>query len=233
MKLFRLLIIISILISCSSKRACLPTDIKQLILIKSQEILARQNKQIWNLHGIDTNDIKIYKGCFTKLNDSYLFISVKCDAGLSSGSSNRLNLLAHYKDSFMVDYFEQGALPDTILDFNNDGLDDLYFNSGSTWIGSCFDNYNIISFPNGKLKVLFNRSDESVLDCGGDYAETMKKLGDTLLISRSLKFIRLNDKRYEIVMNTEFKIHNGGKTEQEIKDSIKIVNDIDTIILKK
>lgn len=225
------LLIIFILISCKSKHDDVQTNLRRLIFDKSQQILIKHNQQIWNLNSIDSTDIKIYKDCFTQANDTSFFISIKGDAGMSAGNANRLNIIAHYNDSLIIDYYEQGAIPDTILDFNNDGIADLFFKVGNVWMGSCNDSYVIKSFVNGKENDLFYRHDESLLDCGGMFEES-SKLGDTLLTTRNFKFVQL-DNQNQIIMTTEYKIHNGGKTEQEILDSIRLINEIDTIKINK
>jgi hypothetical protein len=233
MRYFKALIGLFVLISCNSQHDTNKINLTEQIYRQSQQILNKHNNQIWNLLSIDTTDIKIYKGCFISPKDSVLFISISGEAGGSSGNANRLNLLGHIKDSLVVDYYEQGALPDTILDFDNDGIDDFYFNIGSVWMGSCNDNYLIKNFSSKKETVLFQQHDESVLDCGWIIEES-SKLGDTLSTSRSFKFQDFNnDKKYEIIRTTEYKIHNGGKIEQDIIDSLKSIVTIDTIRINK
>jgi hypothetical protein len=234
MRYLSILILLFSQISCETSQENYQISIKRLICKKSQTLLQDEHiKQIWNLHSIDTTDIKIFKGCFLKAKENVFFISIGGNAGASSGSANRLNLIAHYNDSLIVDYGEQGALPDTILDFNNDGIDDFYFEFGSAWMGSCNNNYIIKSYANKFEHILFQRYDESVIDCGG-FLEELYKYKDTLSTTRKFKFIDLdNDKKIEIIMFKDYEIYNGGKSEQEILASIKTSRTIDTIKINK
>lgn len=233
MKNICILTLIITLFSCSLKEDKPQYNLNNQIINAAQRILLKHNKQIWNLNSIDTTDIKIYKACFLTPNDSILFISISGDAGMSAGNANRLNIIAHLNDSLIIDYYEQGALPDTIMDINNDGIDDVFFNIGNVWMGTCSDNYIIKSFANKKENILFEQHDVSLLDCGGNIEES-SKLGDTLSASRKFQFKKLyDDKILSIIMTSEYKIHRGGKTEKEILDSIGTINSVDTIRIKK
>ncbi len=125
--------------------------INKLIYSRAQSILNEgPTDQVWGLHSIDTNDVKIYKGCFITPNDSSLFISILGESNGSSGNASRLNIIAHLKDSLIIDYYEQGVLPDKICDYNSDGVDDLFFNVNSVWMGYCNDHHSLESFANKK-----------------------------------------------------------------------------------
>lgn len=236
MKHLTALIGLFLLISCSSQPDTKKLTLKEQIFRKSQRILNNHDDQkIWNIISIDTSDIKIYKGCFISPNDSVLFISINGEVEEASGFGmiNRLNLVGHINDSLIVDYYQQGALPKIIQDFDNDGIDDFYFEMSSSNMGICIDYYLVVNFSNRDETFLFKRIDESVLECGA-LKEESNNIGDTLSTSRSLKFIDFdNDKNHEIIMTNEYKIYNGGKSEENILDSLKIIQTVDTIRIKK
>ena len=224
-----------LLFSCNSQHDIKKFNLKEQVYRQSQRILNDHDEKVWNLKSIDTADIKVYKGRYTSANDTALFISISGEVEEASGNGlvNRLNLLGHVHDSLIVDYYEQGVLPDTIIDLDNDGVEDFYFKFSVLSMGTCVDNYLIKTFLNKKETVLFKRHDESVLDCGG-FREESVKFGDTLSTSRSIMF-HDNDKamKPEIIITSEFKICNGGKNEKDIIDSLKTIESIDTIRINK
>jgi len=231
MKLSKLFIILAVLASCKPGKKHVQPNINEQIYKTSHSILNDHDERIWNLSSIDTSDIEIYKGCFLEANDSALFISIGGEAGGSAGDANRLNLIAHIKDSVIVDYYQQGPLPDTILDVNHDGVKDFYFHVSTFWMGTCGNIYSIKSFAHNKESMFFQQVDESILDCGGIVEET-SSLGDTLSTVRNLDFRDFdNDKAYVIILSTEYKVHNGGSTEAGIIDSLLAVSNVDTLKL--
>lgn len=233
MKYLKIALALLVLHACTAKEKSKSSSLKELICKKSEQILEDHNDQVWNLNEIDTSDIRIYKGHFTSPKDSALFISIGGLAGGSAGNATRLNIVAHFKDdSLTIDYYEQGALPDTVLDLDNDLVQEFYFIIGGSWMGRCNQGYVIKNFFNKQENILFRKQDESILDCGGDIDETNKP-GDTLSTVRTLRFLDVDhDKKIEVIMTTDYKIHNGGKGYDEVANLAKAITTTDTIRIR-
>ncbi len=195
--------------SCRQKATL--ADVKHLAYRQGLQILnenAHSGIAAWTLLSIDTLDMQIYKGCFLKAGDTIFFISIAGKASASSGNANRLNLIAHQGDSLNVDCYEQGTRPDTILDFNHDGVDDLFFHEFSSAKGICLDQYRIKSYTHKHMHTLFNLLDKSTLNCGAVFDES--KPGDTLAVSRIFGFSKnRKDQRYQLIVSSEFEIQSG------------------------
>lgn len=209
------------------------TDKLYIYNISNTIIDKDQNGRIWNLSEIDTADFFTTEDHFINATTKNRLVIVGGEAGLSAGSANHLLLLFSCADSLRVVWYEQTGKVTAadITDVNGDGIKEIISNTGGVWMGECFDHYSIYNFKEGNKNTLFSAQSTSLLGCGhDDMAEAFKK-GDTLENRYDCSLQKLNDKTSVVRKIQTVKIYQGGETEEEINNRLKVVVDTTTVRL--
>lgn len=195
---------------------------KVFIYQKSQEIISEKiNKKIWNLSEIDSADIQILRGHFSKTEEIEYLAVCGGKAGLSSGDADNLILKISCNknnNQFSVDWVSQGSKikQEDIKDLDKDGLDEIIQTNSYTWMGECGETIHIFNLKNNRLNTLYKSTARSVIDCGGSFAG-YSQVRDTLATEVKIELKDTNnDGIFELIENKKFLIHNGGTTEEEI-----------------
>lgn len=208
---------------------------KQVIYNLAKEIIEKnESGGIWNLSDIDTTDFFTTEDYFINANTKNTLISIGGEAGLSAGSANHLLILFSCTDTLGVVWYEQTGKVTAadITDVNGDGIKELVCNTGYVWMGECGDNYRIVNFKDGRKNILFNAHSTSLLGCGRDDVFEFVKQGDTVENSYNCSLQKLNDKSSVIRQIQTVKIYQGGETEEEITNRLKVVVDTMEVQLK-
>lgn len=203
------------------------TDKKLVYDIAKTVIDKNESGNIWNLSEIDTTDYFTTEDYFTNTTTKNRLVVIGGEAGMSAGSADHLLLLFSCTDTSKVIWYEQtGEVTQAdITDVNGDGIKEIVSNTDGVWMGECFDNYNIYSYKDGKRNTVFAARSFSLLGCGrDDLAESFKK-GDTLEKTLNCSLQKQNDKASFIKQIQTVKIYQGGETEDEITNRLKVVVD--------
>ncbi len=208
---------------------------KQVIYTIAKSIIGKHdNKEIWNLgEEVDTSDFFTTEDYFTNPRTKNRLVLVGGNAGMSSGNADNLLILFSCADTLSILWSGQIGDIDTsnIIDLNGDGIKEIICNSGRIWMGEYSENYTIFNFKGGEQNYLFKARSISFLDCGRDDFEIFTP-GDTVEHILECTLVQLNDKAYTVRQVQTTKIHNGGKTENEIIKNLKVFIDTITVNLK-
>lgn len=208
------------------------SDKKAIFNIAKSIIDKHDNKQIWNLSKIDNSNILILDDYFTNPNKQNKLVLIHGEASLSSGTANNLLILFSCSDSLNILWSGQvgNIEPSDIKDLNGDEIKEIVCISNTIWMGECVNNFDIFNFKNGTQNFLFTAKSTSFIGCGLENLADKFKQGDTLENYSDCSIIELNNKEFMVKQIKTIKIHNGGKTDDEIIKKIKIL--IDTINVK-
>ncbi len=191
----------------------------------------KENEEIWNLHELDTTEFFVTDDYFTNPKIKTRLVLIGGIAGLSAGTEDNMLLLFSCTDSLQVIFAAQWGdfTQSDIKDINGDGIKEIIYQSSMMWMGECNDSYSIFNFLDGKQNVLFFASSFSILGCGLENLSERYKKGDTLETKSDCSLTEVNNKY--IVKNIQtIKVHNGGKTDEEIERKLFEIRD--TIIMK-
>lgn len=200
---------------------------KEIFRIAKSIIDKQDNEQIWNLHDIDTTDYFMTEDFFTSPNKKERVVVIGGNAGLSSGSADKLLILLTSSDTFKIVWAGQTGdfnLSD-IEDFNQDGIKEIVCKSSSIWMGECKDNFSIFNFKDGRQNFIFTSHSTSVLDCGLDNLGDIFEQGDTLEQKNDCSILKNNEGVFYVKQIKTTKIHNGGVADNEIMKNLKIIAD--------
>jgi len=210
------------------------TDKKLIYKIAKSIINKHDNENIWNLSEIDTTTFFTTEDFFTSPTIKNRLVLIGGNAGLSSGTADNLLMLFSCSDSLKVLW--SGQIGDfkqsDIQDVNGDGIKEIVCKSSLIWMGACNDSYDIFNFKDSKQHFIFEAHSRSVVDCGFDNLGDLYKQGDTLEKKLECSLIRCNEKKYNIQQIQTTKIHNGGRTDDEIIKNLKVIMDTVNIKLK-
>ena len=210
------------------------TDPKVIYKIAQSIIDKHKNDQMWNLSEMDTTNFFTTEDYFTNPATKNRLVLLAGNAGMSSGNANNLLILFSCADTVNIVWSGQigDFKPSDIKDVNGDGIKEIVCSSGMTWMGECNENYDIFTFKDSKKNVLFTAHSTSVIDCGFDNLTERYKKGDTLENKFECSLINLHDKAYQVKQIHTIKIHNGGKTDPEMLQNIKVTKDTTIIQLQ-
>jgi hypothetical protein len=218
----------SITISKSSDK-CSLTKAEALVIADSI-LEVGNNDQIWNLYEVDTVDYFSMEGHFTSPKTTSRIVFLGGKAGGSSGSSNNLLLLLSCSSRQKVIWAGQvGPISqENIQDLTNDGVLEISYSTGSTWMGECADQYRIFNFYNQQLKEVYSHQSFSRVSCGRESYASML-VGDTLAVQYNTSFIKKNSETHLQQIKTT-SIYTGGESEEEVIKKMSVT--CDTILLQ-
>lgn len=211
------------------------TDKKVIYKIAKSIIDKHDNDQIWNLSEVDTTaDFFTTEDYFISSKTKNRLVIINGNAGMSSWTANNLLILFSCSDTLNIVW--SGQIGDfkqsDIQDLNGDGVKEIVCNSSMMWMGECNDSYNIFNFKDSKQNFIFKAHSTSVIDCGFDNLVELYKQGDTLENKSDCSLIKLNVKEYKVRTVRTIKIHNGGRTDEEMVKKIKVIMDTTNVKLK-
>jgi hypothetical protein len=236
-KVLTITLITWVIVSCTeskkeeaSKKDCSSINDKKVLLEIANGIIAKHdNPEIWNLTDPDTTFFFSTENYFTNSKTKTTLVLLGGNAGLSSGSADRLLMLFSCTDTLNLLWSGQiGPITESdIIDVNGDGIVEIIYTSNDIWMGECGDQFYILNFKEGKQNTIFQALSMSLIDCGLDISEKNIVVGDTLENTFNCSLEKLNDREYSIKQIRTTKIHNGGNTEEEIIK--KAITTIDTV----
>ena len=181
----------------------------------------------------DTSDILIVHGHFISADSNSTLVLIPGDSGPPCGSGCNMLLLysCGEKTKLVLNLFSGSFSRKDICDLDNDGILEIITGYEIMNMGECMDCYQIKNFANGKENILFESYSNSVIGCGGgDQSISWKKKGDT--VGTEIKTALIDpdhDSIFEVREFREFKIFNGGKTEDQAIE--REIHKYDTIVV--
>lgn len=203
--------------------------------IAKSAINKHDNEHIWNLSEVNTEDFFTAEDYFTNTKTKDRLVLMSGDAGGSAGTANNLlMLLSCAADTFKIVWAEQASKLGSkdIRDLNNDGIKEIVSRSSMTWMGECSDQYTIFNFKNGRKNTLYVANSFSVIGCGKDNLSESYQKGDTLESIFDCLPIKSDGGKYIIRQIRTTKIHDGGRSDEEIAENLKVVVDTTDVNLK-
>jgi len=210
-------------------------DKKVIFEIATFILNKHDNDQIWNLSEIDTTDFFTTEDYFTNSKTKNRLVLIGGSAGMSSGSADNLLILLACSNSLNIIWSGQVGdftLTD-IADLNCDGIKEIVVKASAMWMGECYDSYNIFNFKEDKQNYIYKAHSTSVIECGRDDLSEIYKKGDTLENMFDCSLIKINDKNFKVQQIKTTKIHNGGKTGDEVLKKLKVIVDTTNVKLKQ
>jgi hypothetical protein len=192
------------------------------------------NKNIWNLSEVDTTLYFETDDYFTNSQAKNKLVLLGGEAGGSSGTASCLLMLLNWSQKPQVLWAGQvSAIGDTdIKDLDNDGIKEIVMRTEISWMGECFSDFQVFNFKGGTQHELYDGMSHSIIDCGGaDTIATRYKPGDTLSTEVTSSLINRSG-RYAVKRVSVYKIHNGGKDDDELMKNMKIITDSGVVELK-
>jgi len=202
----------------------------EALVIADSILEAGNNDQIWNLYEVDTVDYFSMEGNFTSQKSTSRIVFLGGTAGGSSGSSDNLLLLLSCSSPQKVIWAGQvGPIrQENIQDLTNDGILEISYNTGSTWMGECTDQYRVFNFYNQHLKEVYSHQSFSLVNCGRESYSSMQT-GDTLAVQYNTSFIKKTAKTQAQQIRIT-SIYKGGESEEEVMKKMSVT--CDTILLQ-
>ena len=185
----------------------------------------KNNDDIWNLSSVDTSYVYSTTGYFVDTINKDRLILVGAEAGISAGNANNLLILFSCADTPTVLWAGQtGDVSQGMaeIDLDGDGIKELIENTHTMWMGECNDSYSIFNFKGGKRNFLHRSRSTSSINCGmNDLAKVFQK-GDTL--EHTYRYFPPPYIKHSVILRgiETVKIHNGGKTDEEIIRRLKV-----------
>ncbi len=201
---------------------------KKVVYALAKSILEKgDNRKIWSVVDVDTNDMLIVEDYFTNSSTKSKLLLVRGHVGSSTDSANYLLMLVNCSGAPEVVWAEQVLqfYQESIIDLDGDGIKEILISIEERKGGACNSVYSVFNFKNDKKNVLYERQSRSLVDCGYDDLITIYTIGDTLRNTYNISHLREQGRTCRIRQVHTIKIHNGGKTSSEILKNLKTVND--------
>lgn len=220
----------------SQTESCSKLSDKAFVMHMADSILknAVNIETIWNLSELDSSIYFVVDDYFTNTQTKDRLIVIGGSAGISAGSADHLWLLVGCTGNTPVIWTGQMSEVTTkdILDVDNDGIKEIINYTGSVWMGECHDYYEIMNFKGNKKNVLYSASSFSFVDCGWENFSESINTNDTVEVQYTNELIKIGN-THVIRQTKSSKIYQGGDTDAEAIQKLKIVIDTATIELKK
>ena len=204
----------------------------KLFSIADSILKIKNHPNIINLHAIYSSNINIIEDYFIHPDKKSMMVFFGCDAGFSSGNSNKLLLIFDCKNGKgKLIWSGQHALfsKKDIKDLNGDSIMEIVNISNVAWMSSEKELFEIINFRNGKRNTLYSTLSNTQRDY---FDEDWYNIGDTISCVYQNKLLQ-NSKHgiIRIQQNKTVKLFNGGKTPKTAfkKSKIKANSTIITI----
>ncbi len=201
---------------------------KKVVYALAKSILGKgDNRKIWSVVDVDTNDILILEDYFTNSNTKSKLLLMRGVVGSSTDSADYLLMLVNCSGTPEIVWAEQVLqfYEDAIIDLNGDGVKEIIIASEDMKGGECNSVYSVFNFKNNKKNILYERQSRSIIDCGSDEMIQTYTIGDTLSNSYNVAHIREQGRTCRIRQIHTIKIHNGGKTNSDMLEKLKTISD--------
>jgi hypothetical protein len=181
----------------------------------------------------DTSNVMVVRGHFISKDSISTLVFIPGDSGPPCGTGCNMILLysCGEKARLVFSGWSGWFSEDDIEDLNNDGILEIITGYEIMNMGECGSYYQIKNYASGKENILHESSSYSVVECGGgDETIGRHKKGDTIGIDVTSELIDPeNDHIFEVKEFRKYRIHNGGKTEDQVVENE--IHKYDTIIV--
>ncbi len=201
---------------------------KKVVYSLAKSILGnKDNKKIWSIVDVDTNDILIVDDYFTNSGAKSKLLLIRGNVGSSTDSADYLLMLINCSGTPEIIWTEQVLqfYEDAIMDLNGDGIKEILISIEERKGGACNSVYSVFNFKNNKKNILYERQSRSVIGCGSDDMIQAYTLGDTISNSYDVAHLKEQGRTCRIRQVHTIKIYNGGKTNTDMLEKLKILRD--------
>ena len=201
---------------------------KKVVYALAKSVLGnKDNRKIWSIVDVDTNDMLIVEDYFTNAKSKSKLVLIGGNVGAATDSADYLLMLVNCSGAPEIVWSEQVLqfYEDAIIDLNGDGIKEIIIASEDMKGGECNSVYSVFNFKNAQKNRLYERQSRSVIDCGSDDLIQAYTMGDTLSNSYNVAHLKENGRTCRIRQIHTIKIHNGGKTNSDMLEKLKTISD--------